>query len=41
MYDYAQEVSKRIKVPRKEGYGSFKATLKSEASCEIRVAYFW
>jgi hypothetical protein len=34
-------VGKRIKLPRREGFGSFKPVLKSPASAELCTLFFW
>jgi len=36
-----QDVGKRIKLPRREGFGSFKPVLKSPASAELCTLFFW
>mmetsp|Transcript_35270 Transcript_35270/g.67421 ORF Transcript_35270/g.67421 Transcript_35270/m.67421 type:complete len:348 (-) Transcript_35270:513-1556(-) len=35
------EISKRIKLPRRDGYLSFKSTLRSSTSCQLLTYYFW
>ena len=37
----AQDVGKRIRLPRREGFFSFKGTLKSATSCNLCAYYFW
>jgi hypothetical protein len=34
-------VGKRIKLPRREGFASFKPVLKSAASLELCTLFFW